>query len=222
MVVGILIAVNIDDWNETVKVRNLEKKILESLHKEFTYNKKLLEGEMVKMDSIIENALLIAQETGPKVNADEHKMAQLFFNTFRHFPSYNPSPGTLNEVINSGRLSIISNDSLRLILAAWPQFVKKVSDQENYVHQKNEKTHEYYFRYGNFRRHLNLLNPNGKFGDTRFPKNDYKFLEQVQFENDLIFYVATATILKEELYPELMNKLIEIDNLILSQMKKKK
>lgn len=217
VVVGILIAVNIDDWNEANKLRSMEQKILRSLRKEFSYNKYLLDREIIKLDSIIENALLIAAATGPVVHTEEQEMARLFYNTFRSTLSYNPIPGTLNEMVNSGKLSIISNDSLRQMLVAWPIAVKSVNDQEGYVDEMYRKTHQYYFDFGNFRRHINLIDPTTDLGESKFPVNDFKFMERVQFENDLIFFISTIRVLKYELYPGLMSQLSTIDSLISTQ-----
>ena len=65
MVIGILIALQINNWNGIKKIRNTEQQYLLALKEEFKFNKEELERIIVRNKSNFEYALIILDNTGP-------------------------------------------------------------------------------------------------------------------------------------------------------------
>ena len=76
---------------------------------------------------------------------------------FKDEPRFFPIQGTIEEIINSGKLSIISNSNLRKALSDWQSKVDNINRQEVYVVERRDIGHEFFIKEGNFRRHLNLI-----------------------------------------------------------------
>ena len=65
VVFGILIALQIDNWNEDKRIRNTEQQYLLALKEEFSFNKGELESIMDRNQLNFENASSILDNTGP-------------------------------------------------------------------------------------------------------------------------------------------------------------
>ena len=121
VVIGILIALSINNWNENKKDRKEEYQTLKSLQSEFIesrelfykgqhHNKMIFEG----MESLLE--ILDAEMV------NENMVDSIYFhlNTSSWSSStFEPSRGIVNSLINSGKLNIISNDKLKSHLIQW-------------------------------------------------------------------------------------------------------
>jgi hypothetical protein len=130
VVIGILIALSINNWNEYRKETNFEQKILKELKSDFSYNKSELNRNIIKATVLAHNCdSLLALFNLPKDEVDPGK----FFNYTRKlggYSTFNPSNGSLNSLISSGNLYIIKNDSLRLHLARWSGILEDVKEDE--------------------------------------------------------------------------------------------
>jgi hypothetical protein len=65
VVIGILIALQIDNWNENQGIRNIEQQYLLALKEEFEYNKKELVRIMSLNEKYADAALEISDYSGP-------------------------------------------------------------------------------------------------------------------------------------------------------------
>ena len=130
VVIGILIALSINNWNENRKETNYEQKILKELKSDFSYNKSELNRNIIKATSLAHNSdSLLVLFNLPKDEVDP----SIFFNYWRKlggYSTYNPSNGALNNLISSGNLNIIKNDSLRKHLARWSGILEDVKEDE--------------------------------------------------------------------------------------------
>ncbi len=130
VVIGILIALSINNWNENRKETNYEQKILKELKSDFSYNKSELNRNIIKATTLAHNSdSLLALFNLPKDEVNPSK----FFKYMRKlggYSTYNPSNGALNNLISSGNLNIIKNDSLRMHLARWSGILEDVKEDE--------------------------------------------------------------------------------------------
>jgi hypothetical protein len=220
VVIGILIALQVNNWNEHQKLKASEQQVLKSLLKEFQNNQKLLEETILRNKENLDAAQNLGKYTGPHLPPiNEKELSQLMVGTFKYMVNYLPSMGTLYDVINSGKLSLISNQELRSNLAAFESVTDNVHRQENDVKEEQNVAHDFFISKGNFRRHLNvidvaLIDPT----PSRFPNNDFKFLENPEFENHLYYYIVMAANLDKNFYAPLLAKQDFIIHLIQSEI----
>lgn len=221
VVIGILIALQINNWNENRKNKLLEQQLLKALLTEFETNLANLDRVIKFNDSNIQNSVSLGRHTGPSLPAfNEKELSELMVGIFKIEPRFTPSQGTVMEVINSGKLSVLSDAKLRKALSDWQSTLESVKRQEDYVVERRDVGHEFFLKEGNFRRHLNIINdPLLDAKPSRFKNNDFKFLENEEFESQLYLFIVASENLKQSFYLPLRSKIVDIIKTIESQIK---
>ncbi|MBC2840075.1 DUF6090 family protein [Robiginitalea sp. SC105] len=129
VVIGILIALQIDNWNEGRKARQSEKQLLVSLSEDFKYNLVSLETSLDEIPRIIEEYSLVVEHAGDVKNGLSEKIKADILNT--GFIRTVLVDGTLSSVLGSSTLDLIRNDSLKRLLTSYPARLKNYKESEN-------------------------------------------------------------------------------------------
>lgn len=129
VVIGILIALQINNWNEGVKAAKTEKLILKNLNQEFAANKESLQD----LYQTVENAFDANKRLMALFNRDREYIKQfntdsLIFHSVE-FDRFAPSENVLQDLVSSGRLDIISDERLRNSLFDWSRILKKAEER---------------------------------------------------------------------------------------------
>jgi ribulose bisphosphate carboxylase small subunit len=73
--------------------------------------------------------------------------------------------------------------------------------EENYVVERRDNTHQFFINNGNFRRHLDIIDDALiAVKPSKFPNNDFTFLEKPEFESKLYLFVVTSKNLNKTFY----------------------
>lgn len=126
IVIGILIALSIDNWNEDRKNLVREQEVLMQLKKD--YNANLLQlNEKIKMRESIIGACevmmnAIDEQVGQNRDSVINQLSILFLD-----PTFDP---VQDDLINSGNIRLIRNQQLRSLLTNWSSDVAEVQDIE--------------------------------------------------------------------------------------------
>lgn len=105
VLIGILIALQLNNLNEIEKINETEYIYLNALHDEFTNNLKEVERVMKLNQQNLKTAHTLLGRTGiDNLDLTEKVIDSLMYRTIMSEIQYRPSPGTLNELINSGNL----------------------------------------------------------------------------------------------------------------------
>lgn len=130
VVIGILIALQINNWNENRKDLAKEKAILKAIHNEFIQNRTQLDSALYyhKKSLKYTNKLVSMFPINvKKVNLDS--VSKYAFSTLSQF-TYNPSQGSIKAIISTSTFDLIQNDSLRTLLISWPDLVSDFTEDE--------------------------------------------------------------------------------------------
>lgn len=175
VVIGILIALNINNWNSKRIQNQKEEILLTALNKEFKANKKQLDSILYKHVSAMKsNTNLISRL--PIEDVQKENLDSLTYHLWNHTTTYtfNPSSGVTNSIMNSSSIDIISNKELRQLLVGWNDLLfdyqeEEVGGRENY--QRHLKQYEIkHFRF----------NQDDMLTDARV---DLNFLTSLEFDN---------------------------------------
>lgn len=212
VVIGILIALEINNANDLRKNKAQEQQLLVSLLEECEANLDLLENTILRNDSIYNRAINIGAFTGPNLpEISEKELSQLMVGAFKYESRYVPNLGTMNEINNSGKLSLITDPELRKAISEWQSQLELVHNQENYVVSRRDISQEYFIKYGNFRRHLFLIKDALLVPTpSRFPDNDFGFLKQQEFESSLFLFIVASINLNRAFYTPLEKQTKEL------------
>jgi hypothetical protein len=131
IVVGVIIAFGVDARWEDYLERREELRTLRSLQVEMLENGSRLEQAIqVRMGARNAGRTLLDM-TGPA--AQPHLISvvdSLLLATSMGVATYDPVTGSTDALVVGGRLASISNDSLRLALASWPEQLRDLREDE--------------------------------------------------------------------------------------------
>ena len=128
VVIGILLALSINNWNEDRKDKILEQNYLLKIHEEFKSNKEQFD-HIISMhkQSYRSSNWIIENYNKPDINIDTLRKHLL---VFRFSYTYNPSKSSIDAIINSGKLGIIRDNELSSKLLEWPELIADYQEQE--------------------------------------------------------------------------------------------
>lgn len=119
VVIGILIALGINNWNEHRKELEKEQNINNNLHEEFTQNLKLVNNIIAKVEKVEDASFKLMEFMNMEI--DETSVStidSLIFWAIEH-STYNPSNNTYSEILNTGKIELIQNKTLKSKLFEW-------------------------------------------------------------------------------------------------------
>jgi hypothetical protein len=129
VVIGILIALQINNWNTSRIEKKSEHQILENLKNEFENAVKqmiYLNGIRVNFLSAAERLVEISNENRfDKTKTIDSLMVQTIYS-----PTFNDPVVSLNALTTSNRLDLISNNTLKVKLMAWPSELEDMIEGE--------------------------------------------------------------------------------------------
>ena len=131
VIIGILIAIQVDDWNEARKQRETEIHYLKNLKTDLLLNIDELIAAIHSRYSAIESATKILEYFEGKPLTDLEDFAYNAANVYG-WQRYTQQTNTFQELINSGNLGLISNDSIKNGL---------LNLQSQYLKYKNVELH---------------------------------------------------------------------------------
>jgi len=130
VVIGILIALQVNNWNENRKNQSKKEKLLNALKIEFTSNK-------IQLDSVLyyDNKVLNGVQRLLKLDPENHiEMANDSMDVWLQNSSYrwtfDPINGALRSGISSGEIHLIKSDSLVDLLFGWQDVVADAKENE--------------------------------------------------------------------------------------------
>ncbi len=145
VVAGILIALQINNWNEDRKDRIQEQKILRQLSDEFRLNLNQIDNKIQLRENIIKQSAEVLAIMDAKKEVDLDTLISkisvvLLAPTFDRIK---------NEELDSDRIQLIRNDSLRRYLNNWSSRIRNLKEQENeWVNLLNNYTIPYFIDLG--------------------------------------------------------------------------
>ena len=131
VVIGILIALQINNWNQQHQQKNEELKQLKALKLEFEKN-------AITFDSISKHHTENEDATLRLINSTKiytiTEFDSLYLKTVYNY-NFDPSKGIYNSLINSGNIELISNETLKYKLAEIQDIVTDYIEDENDVRE---------------------------------------------------------------------------------------
>ena len=128
VVIGILIALQINNWNEWRKDRVVEREIYVNLHREFQFNKiHLQETQRIVHKSQNAGYKILDLIGRDKKMLSELNLDSLIFYSIEYAP-FSPSQNVLSDLLQSGRLQLINDGSLKDLLYEWSKSVLRMEE----------------------------------------------------------------------------------------------
>ncbi|MCA6074050.1 DUF6090 family protein [Fulvivirga sedimenti] len=205
VVIGILIALQINNWNESRKETLALQTLTENLKNEFLNNLKQLEIDKARLTVKISAASNILKFTGGIPGSAENlQMDSLLFYAIDN-PTWNPSSYVLNDIKNAGKLSALKNEELKLLLYKWERLYEDMLEWHILLEGTGRTLMEVLYESGST---VNIDHFKARH-TSKFSVDNLELLQNLQFENVLEDNLYAARQLDEK-YGEAMNLLNEI------------
>ncbi len=157
VVAGILIALQVNNWNEYRKDRIKEKAILKELH--INFKKNLAEFYPIKqsqLNTLKKGDIVFRNIHQLHIPVSRDSVYQSVTGMFGGY-TYYPSNGVVESLISSGDFNLIQNDTLRKYLVSWKDVLTRYTKNVAIDQQLWSNIIEpYIIKNGDF---LNLRNP---------------------------------------------------------------
>lgn len=223
VVIGILIALTINNSQQDKILEKKEQTYLKGLRSEFEVSKQ----KLVKLIEINKRNYLGAKQIleftiNPEVVPTEEQFSNLLYQSFSFDIAFNPNNSLLNEMINSGSLKDISNPQLRIYLTNWISTLDDISGQEQDLANEREKVLDMFRRNENsIRTIFEYANANQQvsFAKSENTVSNLNLLRSVAFENNMFMFYLTSYSTQESHYNPLMESLNAILKLLEAEIK---
>ncbi len=219
VVIGILIALAINNANVDRKLREKEQIYLAGLQNEFEISRLKLE-ELIKVNrqNYSGAQTIINYLDHTEYMPTEEEFARLLFSTFASDIAFNANNSLLFEMINSGSLKDIQNAELRKHLTNWVSTLDDIAKQEEELHVQREMVVDM-FRSDtqSIRTILDLSGVStGEMGLTKKPthQSNLNMLNSTAFENNVLLFLLTSRFTETTHYTPLLNDLNTILDMI--------
>jgi hypothetical protein len=190
IIVGITVAIQLDNWTSNSGDRRNERALLEQLQGEFEQVKKTIDTQLVLLNKIDESYLKLYKACGvEKVNWPEDELLKLIARTYSDV-RLNLYQGVLEDAINTGKLSLVENDKLRIQLYSWKNGVLKIQSWSDGTYDNTIVFLRYVFTILSFRNYDNDVWPEIELGESTFPNDPNVIFNDISFENSVgdLFY----------------------------------
>jgi hypothetical protein len=127
VVIGILIALQINNWNENRQLKNIENTSIKGLFSEFKFNKSAIESCKYLITEMRMYGDSIRMQLGPQKSNLEIKQVNYWFGEI----GFTRRCEISTDVLNSGNINIISNSEIRAKISKWFSDLKDLEREEN-------------------------------------------------------------------------------------------
>ncbi|MAO18406.1 hypothetical protein LDL77_12150 [Flagellimonas marinaquae] len=216
VVIGILIALAIDNANELSIKKEKEQIYLMGLKDEFQTSKLKLQELMRVNRASYEAAKDIVHLMDQEENPPEKQLSKLFIDAFASDIFFNPNNSLLFEMINSGSLKDITNDTLRIRLTNWVATIDDIANQEKFLGEQRTNIVDWFRTEGHsIRTILENTGMSAQLGiqKQQKPISNLSSLKSVDFENNILLFIITSQSTTEH-YTVLMEGLDNILKLL--------
>jgi len=132
VVIGILIALQVNNWTEEQKLRTIEKSVLMDLRSELYANITRLDSIINERENVLAAGRLLLEQSGPDASWDsEVNFDSLLFKVILSGWKFFPESGVVTDMLNSGKLNVIQNDSLRYMISSLPADIALLNDEDD-------------------------------------------------------------------------------------------
>ncbi len=226
VVIGILIALYLNNLNEQNTIHKQQENYLILVKREMTSNIKSLTIEKNELTEVLNSTRSILNTTNSEVQIGkitESDLSKKIASTISIDIFIQYENGALNQIIFSGGLKDIENDSIRGILASWEGKLNKVKTQEEQVKNGIEDIKNLLKKYGETRILVEDLGFSKRFelDPSSNRASNKNLLKLKEFENALFGLFLSGTNLLKGDYPQFEKEMQSLIQLIDQELNEK-
>ncbi|MDG5492013.1 DUF6090 family protein [Psychroserpens sp. SPM9] len=195
VVIGILIALQINNFNTSRQEIKIEQEYLLSLQTEYKTNLDKINLSLQKNKervNAVENMLTLF-DTNVLDTISDKAISDILYSVFSGDATYQPSKGVLTDMISSGNLNVIQNKKLRQRLASFESKLDFLKLMRNTITDLKSKLKNQLNNNGSIRKLLIDRGRNFEHKSISDSKNNRQIFSLIEFENNLLDYYLTIS-----------------------------
>lgn len=138
VVIGILIALQINNWNQQRTEDKKEIELLLDLKDEFKNNLTAIEESIGINNKVTKSCIDLTNIIRSNLLVEKSNTVDELLIAIGNFNSFDAKTGVSSEIVNSGKLSILKNEALRLQLNNWLTII--VDSEEDILFRSDNYT----------------------------------------------------------------------------------
>lgn len=201
VVIGILIALQVNNWNQGRLNILEEKSILENINAEFQIN----EDKFIKTHNRAKQALNASKTISSLIGSSHKELSAINIDSLIYmvfeYDNFTVSENTILDITQSGRLQIIRSKQLKNHIYQWTQQKKVIN--ENYFLARTKSA--LLVRYLSSRYSLKNIDMYGPFEwqeKSKLPNDQFQIFYELEFEN-----ILEDVIYAQYIYLKLLEKI---------------
>lgn len=209
VVIGILIALQINNWNEKRHEANQEKITLSNLNDEFQDNLMDLDSINARLSIQIDALEHLYSMFSEEKNQYTSKTLDSLLGKVLSSQTWRPSEFVLNDLKNSGGLSKLNNKELKKLLFQWTRFYNQMKETAMHTEQRSLDIIKFVKNHGSLR-NVDALDDIFPYHRSELNIDNLSLLQNPQFENyigDKLFVLIEAQALSIEA-KQLINQIV--------------
>lgn len=185
VVIGIIIAVQINDWNDGRLNQIKERAIVKDLHKEFKKNKEKLNANLQHHESLADATKELMLLMGkPETLLTQHNIDSLIYLSL-DYTDFNPSQSVIMELISSGKLNLISSDSLRVLIFEWVSLMDEKKEGYETMDEMCQTQTLPYLALNASMKNIDFYGLGRQNGKSNFKSQNHLLFKDLVFENHI-------------------------------------
>lgn len=185
VVIGILIALQINTWNQQRLNAKEEQQLLSNLNDEFLENKVLIDDlREIIMTSMNSSEIIIKLMGSPSSELQKHNLDSIFY---KSLPAYQfiSTDQSISNILQGGKMNIVQNERIIKLLYKWQAQVKILNQREQSTDSwLNMELIPYLAKYISFRE-MDSYGNHSWSGTSKLKKDYYPLFQSLEFENFL-------------------------------------
>ena len=188
VIIGILIALQINNWNQQRIQDKEEQVVLINLKQDFDYNYRVLDSILNETKNNIQSQFILLNHTGNKSKAITRNNFNNSLNRLADINEYYPRNGYLDDLISSGNLGIIKNQKLRNKLSSWNPIYDYIKSREVELEKGRDRVTNMIIKKGSWL-NADAVSTDQVVENNSFPKSGFdidnrNLLNELEFENN--------------------------------------
>ncbi|MBC3847909.1 hypothetical protein H8K90_16050 [Winogradskyella echinorum] len=195
VVIGILIALQINNFNNNRQEIKIEQEYLLSLQTEYETNLEKINLSLQKNKervNAVEDMLTLFDANVLDTTSDK-AISDILYSVFSGDATFQPSKGVLTDVISSGNLNVIKNKKLRQRLASFESKLDFLKLMRTAIKDLKNKLKNQLNNNGSIRKLLIDRGRNFENKSISDSRNNRQIFSSIEFENNLLDYYLTIS-----------------------------
>lgn len=183
VVVGILIALQVNNLNQERKDFKEGRLIKQNINEEFIINQELLkESRKLSEEALSSGKLLVSLVGADRSELDGFKLDSLF-NSSLMAEAYLPTSNSLQDIMQSGRMNLLNNTELKNTILSWNAALDLFKEyKEVQTNWQNNQYMPYMLSVISYKQ-MDIYNQKSWSGKSKLTTDYFPVFQDIKFEN---------------------------------------